>query len=178
MSRTLPEIRPGDRFGRFVVQEEVGRLESVPTRRRYRVKCDCGSITFAAGPDLHAGRAVRCRKCAITETKRGRDRFVTDRFPNLREEHPPGKTSLPPFVRARRYRLQFGRYEGQTLDDIAADDSGLRYLAWVVGREWLNQVARLNVEAFLGDETIVERLRFASDHEGFLQAGHMTEREP
>jgi hypothetical protein len=41
------------------------------------------------------------------------------------------------FDEAKGFRLPFGNYRGQTLDEVAATDEGLRYLDWLVGWDGL-----------------------------------------
>ncbi len=50
--------------------------------------------------------------------------------------------------------LPFGKHKGQTLDEIAETDDGLKYLDWLVGQHWLRGDLRNCVEAYLADETI------------------------
>ena len=37
------------------------------------------------------------------------------------------------FEEARQVRMLFGKYQGQTFDEIASTDEGLRYLDWLRG---------------------------------------------
>jgi hypothetical protein len=38
------------------------------------------------------------------------------------------------FRHAREHTLPFGKFQGQTLDDVASSDEGLRYLDWIRGQ--------------------------------------------
>ena len=43
----------------------------------------------------------------------------------------------------------FGKYKGQSVDQIASSDKGLSYLDWIVGQDWFNGRIREAVEAYL-----------------------------
>ncbi len=55
---------------------------------------------------------------------------------------------------ARAYVMQFGKYTGRTLDEIASTDAGLRYLDWMRGALRLDFHTKNAVEAYLDDPTI------------------------
>lgn len=38
------------------------------------------------------------------------------------------------FAESRLVKAPFGKYRGQSIDDIAADDEGLLYLDWLIGQ--------------------------------------------
>lgn len=38
-----------------------------------------------------------------------------------------------PFNEAKNKEMTFGKYRGNTIDEIATDDEGLRYLDWLYG---------------------------------------------
>ncbi len=174
--RTTKPVKVGDRFGELVVRSTVPPLPSNPNRYRFLCECDCGAMVHSDEDRLRSGESVRCKRCAQLATQDSRDRFVTDRFPELRQRE--RAVQLPRFDVCRRFRLKFGKYQGEELEDIAADDTGLRYLAWLVEQERLNSFVRLQLQGFLADEQVRERLAFANDHEGFLNANRMSEVEP
>ena len=62
------------------------------------------------------------------------------------------------FKEASNYRLPFGKYKGEKIDDIASDDDGLRYLDWLISQSWLRNPARAAVECYLADPGIQAEL--------------------
>lgn len=65
------------------------------------------------------------------------------------------------FKKAQGYRLNFGQYEGQTIDEIASTDKGLLYLDWCVGALEHSQAWRW-INVYLSDPGIkrdLENLR-------------------
>lgn len=62
-----------------------------------------------------------------------------------------------PFKVAKSYRMPFGKYKGQTLDDIASTDDGLRYLDWLAGED-IRGPLKDALEAYLDDESISTEL--------------------
>jgi len=66
------------------------------------------------------------------------------------------------FDQAKQARKPFGKFAGQTLDDIAATDEGLRHLDWLVG--WFDQKLLLYpnfqaaLRAYLADPAIAADL--------------------
>lgn len=42
------------------------------------------------------------------------------------------------FDTAKNYRLNFGKHKGKTLNEVAFDNEGLTYLAWLMDQEWIN----------------------------------------
>ena len=55
--------------------------------------------------------------------------------------------------------MPLGKYKGRTLDQIASDDEGLRYLDWLVGQEWLKGDLRNCVVAYVNDDAIKSALK-------------------
>ena len=50
------------------------------------------------------------------------------------------------------YEMPFGKYEGETLDEIASTDAGLRYLDWAAGE--FDGAAGDAVQAYCEQDTI------------------------
>jgi uncharacterized protein (DUF3820 family) len=62
------------------------------------------------------------------------------------------------FSEAAEYVMPFGKHKHRTLDDIAADDDGLRYLDWLRDeRGGVNEVDEA-LAAYLDDPTIQKEL--------------------
>ena len=63
------------------------------------------------------------------------------------------------FKEAAAFIMPCGKYKGQTLDAIATDDAGLRYLDWLVG-ERQGSTTRLDVAlaVYLRDPAIAREL--------------------
>ena len=57
------------------------------------------------------------------------------------------------FRDAADFRMQFGKYAGKTLDEIATTDEGLRYLDWLRGMMGPGQTL-YNLTTYLDDTTI------------------------
>lgn len=47
--------------------------------------------------------------------------------------------------------VPFGKYKGRTLDSIASDNEGLRYLDWVRGQDWLRDQLKEAIDEYLDD---------------------------
>ena len=62
------------------------------------------------------------------------------------------------FKEAHNFRMPFGKHKGRKLDEIAADDAGLKYLDWLVGEIQDGNVKNA-LEAYLGDPTIKAELK-------------------
>lgn len=65
------------------------------------------------------------------------------------------------FNEAKHYEMPFGKYKGQTLDDIAQEGRGLRYLDWLRGvrsEEGKNTDVDKALAAYLGDPSIQKEL--------------------
>jgi hypothetical protein len=60
------------------------------------------------------------------------------------------------FDYAKNYRLRFGpkNYVGRTLDEIARQDDGLKYLDQLLGQDWVFQDTKDIIKAYLGSEAI------------------------
>jgi hypothetical protein len=64
-------------------------------------------------------------------------------------------------ARIRNTILPFGKYRGHTLDRIGSDSEGLKYLDWLVGREWFKESwpeEEKAVKAFLDDPNVRREL--------------------
>lgn len=74
------------------------------------------------------------------------------------------------FKVAAQYRMPFGKYFGQTLDDIAKTDAGLLYLDYIRGerkeKKNNNEVDRM-LNAYLSDPGIVRDLYEADGFDPF-----------
>jgi hypothetical protein len=62
------------------------------------------------------------------------------------------------FDRAKNWRMPFGEHKGRTLDDIAKDDNGLRYLDRLAGWEKLQDPLRDALLSYLADPAIQAEL--------------------
>jgi hypothetical protein len=65
------------------------------------------------------------------------------------------------FDRAKRFEMPFGKHKGRTLDDIALDGDGLRYLDWLRGvreDEGKNMDVDKALEVYLNDPSIQSEL--------------------
>lgn len=65
------------------------------------------------------------------------------------------------FKEAAEFKLPFGKHKGSSLDKVATDDDGLRYLAWLRGvREEEGQSYPLDraLSAYLDDPAIKKDL--------------------
>ena len=62
------------------------------------------------------------------------------------------------FDEAKNFVIRFGEYKDQTIDQIARDTKGLKYLDWLVGEDWVKGNAKHMLEIYLKDETIVKEL--------------------
>lgn len=65
------------------------------------------------------------------------------------------------FARAARTEVPFGKHKGQTLDDVASIDEGLRYLDWMVGCDWLFGQFKAALETYLADSSIAKEVEAA-----------------
>lgn len=63
----------------------------------------------------------------------------------------------PTFQTAKIFKLTFGKYAGQTLDEIAVTDAGLKYLDWLRG-EVKTPRTRTMLSLYLDDPTISQDL--------------------
>ncbi len=64
------------------------------------------------------------------------------------------------FKDASQYVVFFGIHKGETLDQIASTDKGLRYLDWLIGSSIAsgNKNLRQALEIYLGDPAIQKEL--------------------
>ena len=65
------------------------------------------------------------------------------------------------FEEARKFVLPFGKHKGKTLDAVASTDSGLRYLDWLYGQEWIRREMADALAAFLSEPSIAKELEEA-----------------
>jgi hypothetical protein len=62
-----------------------------------------------------------------------------------------------PFAEAAAFRMPWGKYKGEQLDEIAVSDQGLRYLDWLRGKvdaEESHTLLARAVRAYCEDQTI------------------------
>lgn len=64
----------------------------------------------------------------------------------------------PQFKAAQQYVIRFGNYKDKSLDKIAETDDGLKYLDWLLGQNWLRDLARMHITYYLSDPTIKKEL--------------------
>jgi hypothetical protein len=62
------------------------------------------------------------------------------------------------FDEAADYILQFGKYVGWTVGEVANTDEGLKYLDWLRGQDYVYAETREALSAYLDDETIAMEL--------------------
>jgi hypothetical protein len=62
------------------------------------------------------------------------------------------------FDDAKATTLRFGKHAGRTLDEIASDDEGLKYLDWLVSQPWLQKPMKEALEVYLDDPGIARDL--------------------
>jgi hypothetical protein len=70
-------------------------------------------------------------------------------------------TKRDPFHRASACDLRFGKYKGQTLEQIGDTEDGLIYLDWLIGVEWLNQYTRDMIGIYLNHSSVAPRVNQA-----------------
>lgn len=58
------------------------------------------------------------------------------------------------FKESQDYAMPFGQYKGHTLDDIAADDAGLKYLAWIRDEVTCSNLTAHAIVVYLSDPAI------------------------
>jgi uncharacterized protein (DUF3820 family) len=64
------------------------------------------------------------------------------------------------FLQSRDFKMPFGKYRGKTLDEIASNDEGLRYLDWLYGEtETEAGPVQDALRVYLADPTIAKDLR-------------------
>lgn len=54
--------------------------------------------------------------------------------------------------------IPFGMYKGKSLNQIASDNAGLRYLDWLRGQEWLRDPLCEAIEEYLDDPVVSREL--------------------
>jgi hypothetical protein len=82
---------------------------------------------------------------------------VPEPEPKLIDDRPYFNGLIPiPFEYTKNYRLRFGpkNYVGRTLDEIARQDDGLKYLDQLLGQDWVFQDTKDIIKAYLGNEAI------------------------
>ena len=63
------------------------------------------------------------------------------------------------FKEAQEYRIPFGKYQGEALDDIASTEDGLKYLEFIRTELQIKSAASRDViETYLSDPTIRSEL--------------------
>lgn len=68
------EIKPGDKFGKWTIVQEVKTEEK---RKTYIVQCDCGFIRTQKAIRLRFGDSTGCRKCGSTKHDMAHSRTYT-----------------------------------------------------------------------------------------------------
>lgn len=63
------------------------------------------------------------------------------------------------FADAASYPIQFGKYKLQSIDKIATEDEGLKYLDWLRGQGWVRGPLRSALEVYLEDPAIKRDLQ-------------------
>ena len=63
------------------------------------------------------------------------------------------------FEKAKEVVVPFGKYKGQTIDKIATEDRGLRWLDWLHGQEIKSPRLREALDVYLSDTAIQAELR-------------------
>jgi hypothetical protein len=71
--------------------------------------------------------------------------------------------SSPAFVAAAARLIQFGKYRGKSIDDIARTEDGLKYLDWLRDQPWITVAVREDIELYLKDPSIARDLDQATD---------------
>ena len=66
------------------------------------------------------------------------------------------------------YIMEFGKYVGRTLDEIASTPEGLRYLDYIVSQHTLRYSTKVAIEAFLADPVVSLELELALEDEDDL----------
>jgi hypothetical protein len=67
------------------------------------------------------------------------------------------------FTEASAFVLQFGKYAGDTLSQIGQTESGLRYLDWLIGRQWLKDPAKTMIKTYLAHPDVSRLVDAAID---------------
>lgn len=68
------------------------------------------------------------------------------------------------FKEAQEFVMPFGQYKGRTLDSLASDDSGLKYLDYVLGSFDLWGRTKDAIKTYLSDPSIQKELKAALEN--------------
>ena len=63
------------------------------------------------------------------------------------------------YKEAAEHVLTFGKYKDITIDEVACDDEGLRYLDWAKGANAGEIDDRVMISAYLNDPAIAKELK-------------------
>ncbi len=62
------------------------------------------------------------------------------------------------FKEAAAFRVSMKRFAGQTLDEIASTDEGLKFLDWLHGEKVRDRYLKAALDAYMSDPTIKKEL--------------------
>ena len=62
------------------------------------------------------------------------------------------------FEEASDYKLDFGKYRGMKIDEVAETDAGLKYLDWITGQEWASGRLAEALTVYLSNPAIRQEL--------------------
>jgi hypothetical protein len=68
------------------------------------------------------------------------------------------------FAESQQFKMKFGKYKGETLEDIASTDEGLLYLDWARGLDDLWATTQDALDSFLNHPSIAAELQIAIDN--------------
>ena len=57
-----------------------------------------------------------------------------------------------------QFEMPLGKYKGWTLDEIASEDEGLKYLDWLIGQEWVRDPLKGNLKEYLEQPAVAREL--------------------
>lgn len=77
-------LMTGQSFGKWTVLEPVD-LTGPPSLRKWKCRCDCGTISEVVYSELKRGKSTHCRRCRAKNAGLSRTKFV-EGVPSL--EHP------------------------------------------------------------------------------------------
>jgi hypothetical protein len=63
------------------------------------------------------------------------------------------------FSEARLFLMPMGKHKGKTLDAIAQNDKGLKYLDWLIGQDWVYGRTKAALESYLNEPAIARGLK-------------------
>lgn len=63
------------------------------------------------------------------------------------------------FDDAKGFIVPFGRFKGETIDEVATTDAGLLYLDWLVGMHYTKGMFREALRTYLSDNSIAAEIR-------------------